>query len=294
MSEMMRMDAFSDDLLEGYEMYDSKESQSPEHYIVLEPGAAAKFAEAVKEAYSTEKDVQITIGLKNNYSQWKHSSWKAICDAYIKEIFGVDPAVLVTSFPEPTTMFLHLLYNTQPYIKVKCRKSEEDNITFQITFTGSDKYCAGFYKHLFYCGENIKSLKQSIGGLQGEELALGVAKWLRERTVYVPSETPEDYEYERCTMIFAKALYDKAAKCTRADLMVAYREYAKIVGFKKTGTAAMLGLGRKVENMTNFIKINGVFYFLNIACENISELRLWTDEELGINPMDSPLLSGFR
>ena len=66
MSEMMRMDAFSDDLLEGYEMYDSKESQSPEHYIVLEPGAAAKFAEAVKEAYSTEKDVQITIGLKNN------------------------------------------------------------------------------------------------------------------------------------------------------------------------------------------------------------------------------------
>ena len=123
---------------------------------------------------------------------------------------------------------------------------------------------------------------------------MGVAKWLRERTVYVPSETPEDYEYERCTMIFAKALYDKAAKCTRADLMVAYREYAKIVGFKKTGTAAMLGLGRKVENMTNFIKINGVFYFLNIACENISELQLLSDKELGVDLRNRSSLFGIR
>ena len=117
-----------------------------------------------------------------------------------------------------------------------------------------------------------------------------MAKWLRERTVCVPSEIPEDYEYMHCTMIFAKALYDKVAKCTRADLMVAYREYAKIVGFKKTAFVPQKSSYYERWHMTNFIKINGIFYFLNIACENGSELKLWTTEELGKNYVYNPIL----
>ncbi len=160
MSEMMRMDAFSDNLLGDQEMHDSKESHSPEHYITWESRTATKFAEAMKEACRTKKDVQITVELKDKYT-----SWKAICDAYIKEIFDLDPRNLAEAFPETIPQILVPLGNMEPYFKVKDRRSEENNITFQITFLGSDYDCIRFYEHLDNRGKYYRNFIQRISDL---------------------------------------------------------------------------------------------------------------------------------
>lgn len=119
-----------------------------------------------------------------------------------------------------------------------------------------------------------------------------MAKWLRERTKYIPEELLEDeYEASCCHMIFAEDLYNGIAKCTCTDLTVAYCEYARIAGLEEVGTSAALGLSWE---LTNFIKIDGVFYFLNIACENIGELQLLSDKELGVDLRNRPSLFGIR
>ncbi len=321
MSEMMRMDAFSDDLLEGQEKvvapepesekpkksYDFTDSQDSSYEWVcceresyeefcqmpssklpvrLNSGTGKKFAQAMQKACDEKINVCITVKLKCYTSDYESCGWIAICDAFAKEAFGMDLDTFVQFRSKRSTTGLQMLYEEILGIHtVECCKVGDTDVVFRITFFGKELNHHYYYKHLLYFQENIKNLKQSTDGLQGKELVLGVAKWLRERIQYYSSDSSD-----KCALIFADLLYDKAASCDYTTLTVAYCEYAHIVGLSHTIPVDKLPIEISSSNVTNCIIIGQTVYFLDIACGSDNEPRLWTAEEFGVKPEDLGVL----
>lgn len=252
-------------------------------YIKLESGTGAKFFGAMRKAFDTKKRVQTTIKVKSNSSRWIIGCWVVICNAFVKEAFGIEPTVFVRDHGERTTIGLNMLYKLViDEDGVECRKVGED-ISFRIIFPENEynHWCA--YKHFLYLIENVKNLQQSTSGLQGKELAIGIANWLRERTIYSPLHASGPDNNDRCILLYSDDLRDKKAKGNKITLTVAYCEYSCIAGLDCVIPVDKLPIEiPALSNMTNCLVIDQVVYFLDITCEKNNGLKLQMAEELGI------------
>lgn len=86
MGLMMRMDAFSDDLLEGYEepSTPAPEPEKPKRSLMVAKGIGLKFAELMTKAYVNEKDVRIKGKVYGDFSQvGGYEHWQIICNAFL-------------------------------------------------------------------------------------------------------------------------------------------------------------------------------------------------------------------
>lgn len=237
-----------------------------------------QFANAIEEAYTKRKDVEIILTIPHKQPLEIGDAWELFCDAYLKEITGITKKTL----PEErmSTLYIHMLYRMPSLVKAKIAQ-RNGSIAYKLTLEGSNANRLVWYEEFFYFRKNVQDLKEKLGELEGIEKVSTVARWVHEKVVKTKFEvSPFNPE----TDLKVKSLDLYRGHCLHNKMVAAYVfcDYAAIVGYPKSRAIAEFeAFWNGNPPKTNTIWISRKLYYLDVYYGDDANIR--TRQELGFD-----------
>lgn len=248
--------------------------------ITLEEDAAIKFEQAIKETYTTRKDITLFLKVECELEQWYYPVWMKIYEAYVKRVFDLTE---VTQRYWMAVWGLTGVPCTAPeeFVSISYVK-ENEQIMLKLVFAGSDKRRRWYRcRNFVHSNRIIADLRTYVGDLKGKALAEAVFRWLKEKTNFTSKGT----DFEGVTLddnsVNPAILRAPGFDSERDAFAALYREYTILAGFDEVVDFVHYGEDKFMDrfNMSNYLIVDGMPYYLSVLntdCEKI----LWTRAEL--------------